>query len=81
MLLTILKFMNNAWGWSGTVTGIVGGLLVALNFDYSKFGYIFFMVSAISWIIQGAKNNDNSLVLLNVVFVFVNTLGIYRWFF
>ena len=81
MLLTILKFMNNTWGWSGTVTGIVGGLLVALNFEYSKFGYIFFMVSAISWIIQGAKNNDNSLVLLNVVFVFVNTLGIYRWFF
>ncbi len=81
MLLTILKFMNNTWGWSGTVTGIVGGLLVALNFEYSKFGYIFFMVSAISWIIQGAKNDDNSLVLLNVVFVFVNTLGIYRWFF
>ena len=81
MLLMILKFMNNTWGWSGTVTGIVGGLLVALNFEYSKFGYIFFMVSAISWIIQGAKNDDNSLVLLNVVFVFVNTLGIYRWFF
>jgi len=73
--------MNNTWGWSGTVTGIVGGLLVALNFEYSKFGYIFFMVSAISWIIQGAKNDDNSLVLLNVVFVFVNTLGIYHWFF
>ncbi|SFV77715.1 hypothetical protein MNB_SUP05-10-566 [hydrothermal vent metagenome] len=55
--------------------------MVALNFNYSKFGYIFFMVSAISWIIQGSKNNDNSLVLLNVVFVFVNTLGIYHWFF
>jgi len=76
-----LKFMNNAWGWLGTITGIVGGLLVALNFDHSKYGYIFFMVSAISWVIQGAKNNDKSLVLLNTVFVCVNTLGIYRWFF
>lgn len=76
-----LKSVNNAWGWLGSITGIIGGVLVALNFDYSKFGYIFFMVSAISWVIQGNKNNDNSLVLLNTVFVCVNTLGIYRWFF
>ncbi|MDC9726267.1 MAG: hypothetical protein PSN35_00335 [Candidatus Thioglobus sp.] len=54
---------------------------MALNFEYSKFGYLFFMVSAISWIIQGAKNNDKSLVLLNAVFVCVNTLGLYHWFF
>ena len=73
--------MGNFWGWLGTITGIIGGLFVALNFEYSKFGYLFFMVSASSWIIQGAKNNDRSLVLLNGVFVLVNTLGIYRWFF
>ncbi|CAC9961668.1 hypothetical protein [uncultured Gammaproteobacteria bacterium] len=72
--------MNNAWGWFGTITGITGGLLVALNFEYSKFGYLFFMASAISWIIQGAKNNDNPLILLNTAFVCVNTVGIYRWF-
>ena len=77
----ILKLMNNFWGWLGTITGIIGGVFVALNFEFSKFGYIFFMVSAISWIIQGNKNQDNSLVLLNAVFVCVNTLGIYRWFF
>jgi hypothetical protein len=76
----ILLLMTNNWGWLGTVTGISGGLLVALNFDYSKFGYILFMVSAISWIIQGARNNDKALVLLNSVFVCVNILGIYHWF-
>jgi hypothetical protein len=47
--------MNNTWGWLGTITGITGGLLVALHFSYSKYGYIFFMVSAISWIIQGGS--------------------------
>jgi hypothetical protein len=51
----ILKSMNNTWGWLGTITGITGGLLVALHFSYSKYGYIFFMVSAISWIIQGGS--------------------------
>ncbi|KAA0443075.1 MAG: hypothetical protein FXV79_05215 [Candidatus Thioglobus sp.] len=73
--------MNNNWGWLGAITGISGGLLVSLNFSYSKFGYIFFMLSAISWVIQGAKNQDKSLVLLNAAFICVNSLGIYRWFF
>jgi hypothetical protein len=73
--------MNNLWGWLGTLTGITGGILVALNFEYSKFGYIFFMLSAITWVAQGIKNKDNSLILLNGVFVCVNSLGIYRWFF
>lgn len=73
--------MTNAWGWFGAITGIAGGLLVALNFEHSKFGYLFFMLSAISWVIQGTKNHDKALVLLNIVFICVNTLGIYRWFF
>jgi hypothetical protein len=72
--------MHNNWGWLGTATGISGGILVALNFEFSKFGYILFMVSAISWVIQGLKNQDNSLVLLNTVFVCVNMLGLYHWF-
>ncbi|CAC9596514.1 hypothetical protein [uncultured Gammaproteobacteria bacterium] len=72
--------MGNNWGWLGTVTGITGALMVALNFEYSRYGYIFFMISAISWIIQGAKNNDKSLVLLNTVFVCINALGMYHWF-
>ncbi|NYT28361.1 hypothetical protein [Candidatus Thiodubiliella endoseptemdiera] len=73
--------MNNIWGWVGTITGITGGILVALNFEYSKFGYIFFMISAVSWAVQGLKNDDKSLVLLNTVFICVNALGMYRWFY
>ena len=75
-----LKSMNNVWGWLGTITGITGALLVALNIDKVFVGYLFFMASAISWVIQGAKNNDKSLVLLNAVFVCVNALGLYNWF-
>jgi nicotinamide riboside transporter PnuC len=72
--------MNNVWGWLGTITGITGALLVALNIDEVFTGYLFFMASAISWVIQGTKNNDKSLVLLNAVFVCVNALGLYNWF-
>ena len=72
--------MNNTWDWLGTITGITGALLVALNINEVFTGYIFFMVSAVSWVIQGAKNSDKSLVLLNTVFVCVNALGLYNWF-
>jgi len=50
-----LKSMNNVWGWLGTITGITGALLVALNIDEVFTGYLFFMASAISWAIQGTK--------------------------
>ncbi|CAC9464120.1 hypothetical protein BSPLISOX_747 [uncultured Gammaproteobacteria bacterium] len=36
--------MNKFLGWLGAITGV---LLVALNFDYSKYGYIFFYGSYI----------------------------------
>ncbi len=70
------------FGWLGTITGIIGGVLIALNsLIYSKFSFIFFLFSAGSWFIQGYKNRDYPLVLLNCVFMVIDILGIYRWFF
>ena len=69
------------WGWIGTITGIIGGLLIALKFELSKFGYIFFMMSVFCWIIQGVKNKDKALVIINIFFIFINAIGIYNWFF
>jgi nicotinamide riboside transporter PnuC len=77
----ILKSNNNFYGWLGTITGIIGGTMIAMNSELSKFGYIFFIMSAISWIIQGLRNKDNSLVLLNSFFICINILGVYHWFF
>ncbi|SFV58683.1 hypothetical protein MNB_SUP05-5-1100 [hydrothermal vent metagenome] len=69
------------FGWIGTITGIIGGLLLALNISISHFGFLFFLTSASSWIIQGLKNKDKALILLNVFFIFIDLIGIYRWFF
>ncbi len=66
--------------WLGAITGIIGGILVALNFEWSKFGYVFFIISSISWMIRGVKIKDNALVVLNIFFTFINILGIYQWF-
>ncbi len=80
---------NNFWslsnlltyGWFGTLTGVTGGLLVSLNFSYSKFGFIFFVISAAAWVIQGIKNQDHSLIAINAAFLCINSFGVYRWFF
>lgn len=69
------------FGWMGSLTGIIGAILVAMNFEFSKFGYLFFLFSSITWAIQARKNKDNSLIVLNIVFTIINTMGIYKWFF
>jgi nicotinamide riboside transporter PnuC len=76
-----LKSSNNYFGWFETITAITGGTLVALNIDISKFGYIFFLMSSVSWFLQAKKNGDSALMIVNVFFFFINILGIYRWFF
>ncbi|MDC0446935.1 hypothetical protein OAL99_03500 [Gammaproteobacteria bacterium] len=76
-----MKSSNNYFGWFGTITAITGGTLVALNIDISKFGYIFFLMSSVSWFLQAKKNGDSALMIVNVFFFFINILGIYRWFF
>lgn len=69
------------FGWIGTITGILGGLLLAVNLEYSNYGFFIFLISATSWTIQGYKNNDRSLMILNTFFIFIDLLGIYRWIF
>lgn len=65
--------------WIGTIAGICGGVLIALNIAISKYAFLIFLVSSISWLIQGYKNKDNALVLLNIVFIVIDLIGIYRW--
>ncbi len=65
--------------WVGTIAGICGGVLIALNIAISKYAFLIFLVSSISWLIQGYKNKDNALVLLNIVFIVIDLIGVYRW--
>jgi hypothetical protein len=72
--------MNNVWGWLGTITGITGALLVALNIDEVFTGYLFLWHLPLVGLFKAPRSNDKSLVLLNAVFVCVNALGLYNWF-
>lgn len=66
-------------GWAGATGGITGALLLALNFKYSGYGYIFFLLSSVllfAWSYKtGAKHN----MLMQGVFIVLNAIGTYNW--
>lgn len=65
--------------WIGTVFGILGAVIVALNIDISGYGFVLFLISSVSWAVVGLRERREALWTINLVFTFVSCLGIYRW--
>lgn len=66
--------------WIGSIVGIVGAILLALNFKYSGHGFIFFLVSSILFIWFGLVKEAYGLVFMQSSYFIINVIGIYRWF-
>ena len=69
----------SALKWLGTVTGVLGALVLALNIPVSGWGWVLFTISSISWTVAGLVLRDMSLAVLQGAFVFVDLLGVWRW--
>lgn len=67
--------------WLGSGTGIVGALFLAANQSWSRWGFLFLLVSSLSWTKAAKIRRDEPLVLLNLVFSVVNVFSIYNHFF
>ena len=65
--------------WIGTLAGIAGAVLVALNTEVSGYGFLLFLASSFLWCAAGVAQRDDSLILLQATFVIINIIGIYRW--
>lgn len=65
--------------WVGAATGMIGAIMIAMNLPGSGYGFVLFSISAICWTIVGWQLREMSLVLLNLVFLGIDGLGIYRW--
>lgn len=65
--------------WFGTVTGVIGALVLALNIPISGWGWVLFGVSSLCWSIAGAVMLDYSLVVLQSAFLIVDIIGVWRW--
>lgn len=65
--------------WIGTLAGIAGAILVALNMEVSGYGFLLFLASSLLWCAAGVAHRDDSLILLQATFIIINIIGIYRW--
>ncbi len=67
--------------WLGTVAGIAGALLIALNVGGTVvgIGFVFFAVSATAWVVAGWRMGEPSPVAMHGVFLAINLLGIWWW--
>lgn len=66
--------------WIGTVAGVSGALLIALNLGVVGYGFVLFLISSLLWTTVGVVQRELSLVVLQGAFTAINLLGLYRWF-
>jgi hypothetical protein len=65
--------------WFASFTGFIGAMLIALHIDESKYAFFIFLSSSTIWIYAGIIMKEYSIVFLNIGFMTVDLIGIYRW--
>jgi hypothetical protein len=71
----MLKFC----GFVMVITALIGSVTLSLNEDYSRYGYIAFLISSIAGIYEGYFRQVTSLTIMSVCFTIINVVGVYRW--
>ncbi len=74
----MVSIMNLA-KWSGTGAGISGAILIALNFGVVAYGFAFFLVSSLIWLVAALVQREPSLAVLQATFTVINVIGLWRW--
>jgi hypothetical protein len=69
----LIKIIDVATG-----TSILGAVLIALNIGLTAWGFVLFWLGSVFWIIWAKKNNNKHLVTMNLVYLLINTIGIWR---
>jgi hypothetical protein len=66
--------------WLATILFLTAGTLLSLNIEISRFGFFFFLTGHIILTYYFIKYRDWAMVVQNGFFLFIDALGIYRWF-
>jgi|TARA_A200000159_G_scaffold161284_1_gene182902 hypothetical protein len=66
--------------WLATALFLSAGTLLSLNIEISRFGFLLFLAGHVllSWYFY--KEKDWAMTTQNGFFIFIDALGIYRWF-
>jgi len=65
--------------WFGSALGIAGALLLAMNTQWSAYGWISFLLSNFGWIFYAYRHRVWSMLVMQLVFTGTSVLGIVRW--
>ncbi|MCK5809852.1 MAG: hypothetical protein KAG34_03960 [Cocleimonas sp.] len=70
-----LKIME----WSGAMIAVIAAIMLALNVSISPWAFVLYFIS--SWILAvwGWYSGAYAIAVQNVIFIGINSLGIYRW--
>jgi len=65
----------------GTVSAILGALIIALNLGYNYIGFFLFLISNLFYMEYSLKEESRNLNIffMNLVFAFINIIGIYNY--
>jgi len=63
----------------GSVTAILGALIIALNLNVNYFGFVFFLISNLFWIEYSIEVKNKNILYMNIVFALINIIGIYNY--
>lgn len=66
--------------WLATGLFLSAGTLLSLNIEISRFGFLLFFTGHILLSYIFLKEKDWAMVTQNGFFIFVDMIGIYRWF-
>lgn len=65
--------------WTGSVMGLIGAFLLALNTQISGWGFVAFLVSNLFWIVFALRQKAWGLLTMQAGFTASSVLGIVRW--
>lgn len=67
--------------YSGALFGIVGGIMVASNTKYTKYGFVYSTIASLILSLWCFYSREWGYFVLNLVYLSIDTFGVYRWFF
>jgi nicotinamide riboside transporter PnuC len=65
--------------WIGAITAVAGTFLLALNNDYSKYGFIFYAISNFCLLPIVWKQKNWGMVFMYIVYIIMGLIGIFNF--
>jgi hypothetical protein len=69
---------SQVYEWCGSITGLLGAVLLASNTRVSKYGWWFFLFANLFMIVFAIKVGHDGLLLQQCGFTLTSLMGIYR---